>query len=569
MPDRVVPTIAHILKARSVAIRPGRPTIRTTYQLAADIIRPEAVSEQQLLHEVTATVLAWVQEKFPQPITAEIAALRSDRIEYHGQSLQVVSIPPECLWSLRLVQPDAPFRDRPPVPGRTWTTEIAIARYGSDLRLGVRVICASLPYGRNEITFSRPRVVLDLAGKFDLRDHRQIDGKPWRLQDSDDLFKLQELLIHWRRGLPVYLLTEPDPRRLGVSTRPFLLDEDYLARKLQGWGHVVTMPAGLGYEWTEQIGKAWSAFHGAVRTYRPGLMFEEDGPGEHPLALAPRILAFDYKGKTAEEGFTEFLIDQAFELASSKSVEWNPCLFYPDALQKEAELGRAATADQFEWKGLYEQEIAAQAKKIEEAEGLAASFAEDSESYRKQLEAEQADNGRLRVYIETLRQQVESKTGRSADATITFPDSFDGLGDWVTRYLAGRVLLHPRSERGLKDAIYENPQLVYRSLMALASEYRDMRLGVEGAKDSWEKKIGELGLRIDRSITATRAGEEGDEYYVRYPIGTQKRHLLEWHLCKGSTKDDRVCLRIYFFWDSDRERVVVGWLPSHLDTRTT
>jgi hypothetical protein len=110
--------------------------------------------------------------------------LKSGRIEEYGQSVHVVSLPKEGVWSLRLVHPDAPFKGRPAVPGRTWTTEIAIARYGANLRLGLRVICASLPYGRDEITMTRPGVVVSLSRRFALCDFPPVSGEPRRLDGT-------------------------------------------------------------------------------------------------------------------------------------------------------------------------------------------------------------------------------------------------------------------------------------------------------------------------------------------------------------------------------------------------
>jgi hypothetical protein len=74
---------------------------------------------------------------------------------------------------------------------------------------------------------------------------------------------------------------------------------------------------------------------------------------------------------------------------------------------------------------------------------------------------------------------------------------------------------------------------------------------------------------MDRSISQERAGEQGEEYFVRYPTSSSPRRFLEWHLRKGSNKDARYCLGIYFFWDDDTAQVIVGWLPSHLDNRMT
>jgi len=45
--------------------------------------------------------------------------------------------------------------------------------------------------------------------------------------------------------------------------------------------------------------------------------------------------------------------------------------------------------------------------------------------------------------------------------------------------------------------------------------------------------------------------------------------MLECHLKKESDREQRFCLRVYFFWDSDSKKVLIGWLPSHLDTRGT
>lgn len=63
--------------------------------------------------------------------------------------------------------------------------------------------------------------------------------------------------------------------------------------------------------------------------------------------------------------------------------------------------------------------------------------------------------------------------------------------------------------------------------------------------------------------------QEGDSYFVQYPPGATQWKFLELHLKKGTSKDVRFCLRIYFFWDEEIQLVVVGWLPNHLDTKAT
>ncbi len=137
--------------------------------------------------------------------------------------------------------------------------------------------------------------------------------------------------------------------------------KERLALQTQGFAHVVLMPWELGYKWTEMVGKPWSAYLGAVRTYQPGLDFELDSPDMHPRAFADRILFFRYNGLEAEEAFTSFLIDQAAAQAASKRVHWTDRCFVTDARTKQAELARLHAQEDEDWRGLYEAEIASRA----------------------------------------------------------------------------------------------------------------------------------------------------------------------------------------------------------------
>ena len=559
---------------RPVTVRPGRPQVRTTFQFTARIEPADKLSIDEAFGNARGVILDWLQSKFPAAIPDAARDGKSFGKEEHGQTLHGVSISEDGLWSVRLLQPDAPspYGDREAVAGRTWTTELSLARDGDGIRVAVRVLCASLPFTQAPIVLTRPRVVLDLANSVGLCDVRPVVSTPWRLEQEDDLTEFHDFLVNPDRTLPVFMLTEPDAYRLGVNVRKFLLDETYLARKLQGVGQVVVMPRDLNPVWTMMVDRTWSAFRGAVRTYRPRLNFVEDAPTRHPLALADRILAFERNGRIAEDAFTSFLIGQAFDFAATNATDCSPCLLYPDALQRNAELARTRAKDDGDWKEVYEQEIDALTKRAEEAEGLADSYSDDVDSLKIQLSESDEENRRLSNYIDTLRAQLTAKTGGSADDAIVIPEDYASPPEWVETHLAGRLLLHPRAQRGLKVAAYEDVSLVYRSLLALAQEYRDMRLRTandDGPKQAWDAKLKDLGLECEGSITRERAGEEGNTYFVKYPHGTTTSQFLDMHLRKGRTKDDRVCLAIYFFWDDETRRVVVGWLPSHLQNRMT
>ena len=568
-------------------IRPGRASLRTTYQLAAEVVVSDDLKAEGTFRAAVGIALDWLASKFPDPLPPAARQLDSFESDHHGiQQLHCVSLPEDGLWSARLLQPDAPFRGRAAVAGRTWTTELAFHSGGGRVRFGVRVLCASTQYASEPIVLTRPRIVLDLAARIGLVETRPIDGRPWIPTSEGDLQGLLKLVDNDERTLPVILLTEPDRRQWTIQVSSFMLQHNELSQKLQGLAHVVCMPTEMGFAWTAMVGKVWSAYNGAVRTYQPGLNFAIDSPFSHPLVVPERIVFWRHRGLEGELAFAAFLADKAREQAASKYVDWTPCQFYADArlhrasrvrerIMKEAELqfrreGSAElTARVTALEKAHREELAALQAKKEEALGEAAEYEQLASQYQRAADQAARENFNLQALNDSLRAALSARAGSSTETTVAIPDAFDDMAGWVEEQLTGRLVLHPRAIKGLKDAAYHDPPTVFQALQMLAGPYRDMCLGVAGAKAKWEDGIKHLELRFGGSIRAERAGEHGDEYFVLYPQGTGQRRFLEFHLRKGSTKDKRYCLGIYFFWDEETQRVVVGWLPSHLDTRAT
>lgn len=567
--------------------RPGRSSVRSTFQLAADLAMPPGTTAEQAFRAAGHIATDWLQEKFPQNFPRVAAELDSFELEHYGQQeVSCLRIPEDGLWSARLVQPDAPYKDRPAVAGRTWTTELALHLWERKARFGIRVLCASAPYAVEPITLTRPRVVLDMANRLGLSEIRVLDGQPWMLKSNSDLDALLALLVDSRRTMPVILLTQPDKRRWHVKVLDYMLDELELARRMQGLAHVVCMPMALGYAWTDLVGKVWSAYLGAVRTYYPKLDLNEDAPYASPSVLADRIVFWRYNDQEGESAFASFLLDKLAEFTAGKSVDWGKCLFFADARTRRAEIARKRLQAELQkhsqvdalaelrsrldiLQGAHHEEVAALKAKIAEAQSDAKEYDDLASQYKKATEQSERDNQNLRHRNDALRAALEAKTGSSADAELDIPDNYGDMPDWVEKRLAGRLAFHPRAVQGIKKARYGDVALVYQCLLLLANEYRDMRMGHSGAKKAWEVGLQRHELRFGGSITKDRAGEQGETYFVRYPIGSSQRQFLEFHLRRGSTKDDRYCLGIYFFWDKATSQVVVGWLPNHLDTRAT
>lgn len=567
------------------AIRPGRPTITTTYQLAAEIpLHADGNADETWIHAIKV-ILLWLKEKWPDRIPSAAWEGDSIREELAGQRLECVAVQDNGVWTARLEQPDAPFMNRPAVPGRLWFTDLALRKRGSGIGFGVRVQCSSLPYSQDEINLIRPRVVKDIAYKMGLRQIRPLTPSAWQLESKADLDDLYDLLINPDRQMPVIMLTQPDARRLGqMSMAEYLLDAEGLARTLIGYAHVVKMPRHLGFDWTERVGKVWSAFLGAVRTYRSGLDFDRDTPRMHPLTLAGNILFWRTDGEQGERAFENFLIQQTSQSAASRVTAWQDLLFHADArtlaasrlaesLREKLRSGRASDQERIQSleQALDAEKARAEAiqQKLREAEEDAEMWSDASVEADRAREYYQEENERLRGKVNALLMQLEAKTEENSDETLELPSNYADLSDWVGGNLAGRLVLHPRAIRAVKDAVYQNIELVCKSLILLARDYRQMRVTDGSGKSTFDSACGQLGVCCGGSIEESRAGEFGETYYVRYPIGSNRRQFLSHHIRKGYIKNDHQCMAIYFFWDAETQQVVVGWLPSHLDNRLT
>jgi len=562
------------LPAPSPVIVPGRPEVRTVFQLKASIPLGGR-SEEELFSRAVGVILKWVGRKVPKTPEMEFppGAWKGEsfRAEVPGQWVEAAASEGKpARWALRLEQPDSPgpYGNHAAVAGRTWTTDLALGREENGLSFACRVVCASLPYARAPVSLSRPRVVKDLAREVGLFDGRPLDGKPWLVEGEEDLEALFELLLHPGRFLPVTLLSEPDPQEARVPVRRFVLDPGKLAEDLSGLSHLVLMPRELGFRWTRRMGRRWTAFNGAVVTYRPGINLQEDPPHLHPKVLLEHILFWRHDGLEGERAFEAFLKERALRFLAERAVRWDGVAFLPEVRSLCAEEARRRSGETAEWGELYAQENEALRQQLDQAKKEAEQFCDLALAAERQRDAVLEENKRLRAALDALRAGLAVRSGGDPDAGLEFPESYEDLPTWVSRNLAGRLVLHPRAERALKDARFEDLSLVARALLLLAKEYRDFHCG-QGPWEAFEGRAKELHLRFGRSIEEGRAGQEGEEYFVRYPFGGPHRRLLEFHLRKGSDKDPRHHLAVYFFWDPETRQVVVGWLPSHLDNRMT
>jgi hypothetical protein len=200
---------------------------------------------------------------------------------------------------------------------------------------------------------------------------------------------------------------------------------------------------------------------------------------------------------------------------------------------------------------------------------IALSESEHEKTYFKKLSEDLAEDlrqarARLRNALKLRNEIADANAFQQveADEQLEITD-LSGIPEWAEKN-ADRIVIHSRAINSSKKSKYQNPAAIYASLELLAGPYREHRSGLI-TKDEFLSAMAAAGVKIEGSIGAT-PGKHADSYYVMFE---GRRRMLDFHVEKGGGRDERYCMRIYFFWDADLKKAVVGWMPSHLDNTLT
>lgn len=458
------------------------------------------------------------------------------------------------------------------VAGRMWITDVVIKQDAEKYIFAMRLSVSSLQSCTEDIPFSRPEFVANIARHVGLSDILSIRGQKHILRTQEDVDLFIDLIEHSERRLPVILIT-PCYNALDAKCGDYMMDASHMADELLGVAHVFELSANVNEYLINILGKQWGAFNGAVRTYYPGFSLQDSNYYLHPLLTQNKIVLREM-AETEDPNLCMHEVEEYvknYTLRQHCSWEDSGVDFYLSAHQTYLKEQRATQFQLSEESckinnALYEEEIDQLKRERDEWESYAVAYSKDVESLQSENEDQRRAIGRLKSQISALEQRFEV-LGNELVVEIPQNCDYSDLENWIDCEMPNRVKLLPRASRSLKNAIYEDCELVFKCIKLLAFDYYNYRLGMCQYDEFMTAcKNVDSGLDECGAITDVAAGMQGDEYYVQY---RGKRRKLERHLTKGSSKDKRYCLRIYFFWDDEEQYVVIGDLPHHLDTTAT
>lgn len=527
------------------------------------------VRGENIFQELRRRVLNWT---FDQKRNPHVKATPQDkRKAREGRAFEIDPEGSEYVAAEALENPKRwafLFRERWKDRECIWTTEVIITEQGSnEVDFGCRLTCSHR--GHQDVLRSIPNFVRGIAFKQEATlDGRPTSAEPWIVDNESAVDELVAFLKNPNRNHPVVVFAllenSSDPEQTIIPVIPFL-------RRTVGYAYSVVITSSASFSLTHRLGKSFSVYRQAVRTYNRRFEPDMDRPTDHPVATAARVKAWSVSGqKTSEKAFTDFLVDQTLRPKHSRKYLENVQPSFQQIKRIAAEEARDTakesgqnTAELLE---LAFRETSAAKQETKEIEELLAVAENERDQAQSDARETQAQNAHLRQRIERLEEQL-----REAGAIATkpdIPDNLDGFEDWCHENLSGAVTFLPRAFRAAEKSRYEDVGLIYQALLLLRDFYVPMkREGGSKQQEAFKKECRKLGIDEKLGIIGKGgAGERGDNYFIRY---NGKRRLLEMHLRKGNQHDEKICFRLYFFWEKEERQVVVGWLPSHLPTRIT
>ena len=363
-----------------------------------------------------------------------------------------------------------------------------------------------------------------------------------------------------------------------ATTAPVLeppkgLDTSFLAEKLLGYAAVVHLSGAAADGFPQKVPAEFRVDAGGVRVYQPAMdEWRSESAERHPRFPEESlrywsVAATDGSIHTGPSAFAEYLVRVLRSGMAQRTVDWRGVLRFPevfDAFLAERQ-DNVGPEDCRDCRGNYETRINALREEIERLQSENEYFVDEAGHAESEAAVLRQDRFLLEERVTRLTEELEGKLVPEGAGDAAEPARLDLVPDWARARFGRRLILLPRAVRELKSADFEDVTLLCDALRLLATDYYDMHVGKLRVAEFTDRARA-LGLTWGPSIDETQAGRHGEAYFVQYPLqqGRGRRTFLQQHLRKGTSFESRHCLRIYFFWGEEDQKVVIGSLPRHL-----
>lgn len=443
-------------------------------------------------------------------------------------------------------------------PARTWVTEMFVERrVGQMVRFGAQLSCVGRPDDRGyELT--RPRLVFDILAKLSAEaDGVALLDEP-TVMELDDVTALEALLYDPARRLPVVVATQDEQGR-------GLIDPVNISRRLSGTVHVVDLLPEASWELTRSLGKRMSVFGGAMRVYMPGLSADDEEPFRHPLFLNRHAPTGHTLNMLSDRLLPLTLREQGHDGAFHRFSE-----IRRSATQAAARGQRPSIASVEE---LGESNAALRRQLDELVQDLQSAETLNEDEMRTRLDVEAREEA-LKAEVETLKRRLtdairQQPVEAAGTARTERPlESYDDLQDWAEEALGEDIVIMPQAAKDCrKNGSAAMLRRIESVLIVLRDEYVPARKsGDRDFRMRAEKSLQTLGFEETPCFANRDDARKWHQYSVVY---RNEKTILYDHFKNGNGYDNSSQARIYYAWDNELQRLVIGKMPSHLKNSHT
>lgn len=535
--------------------------INTAYQGFYEIYPNEGFTADNTFSFVNRIIHTWVTNKY-----AEERIPQSPRTwSWSGisRSIDIHHDYDNRIYSIKVSHTDEK------VANRIWTVEATVFVKHERVFLATRTSYTSDDRNREYQLCNPAKFVDRIAKRCRLCDAGDTLDKLHMIKTVEDVENLFLIVNDIDRVFPVIIISE-DQRQdqdiivLQSQEVGYHIDGAKLAYSLKYLAHVYYLPKEFQDKWTEMMSVKWGVVNGAVRTYNAGFDIgneETMSRYDHPVAFPNNILAMDYVSEEGEaliagHAFRHILTHRIKRDNMYRRIDWDELdVKYYDQILKEADIASEKDLDTLKL------EIKKQQERIKFLQAYCKDIEQDKIDQESEINKKRSENFINQQRIYELTEQLKEFKDL---IPIEYPKTYREIPDWVSQQFAGRLELHKRALKCLKDnPVYPDIELLCKAIEFLGKYYYEMKTGRLDKKECDEIRD---SLCIENSPTGSvaSAGRQKDAYYVDYD---GRRRRLEMHVKGGksmNSSEDSERFRIYYFWDDDDQRVVVGYLPGHL-----
>ncbi|MYI39570.1 MAG: hypothetical protein F4115_10815 [Acidobacteria bacterium] len=167
-----------------------------------------------------------------------------------------------------------------------WKAIVILFRAGSTTGLRAMLFAPRRRLDQRDTPLWVPGIVRWLGRSPGLTDYGwRLLPAPWIIENEEGVEGLIHLIGSRQRTRPVFAIGL-GPRETNPESAPVDLWD--LAHRTVGLAHVAVLTGPMTYALTDRVGRRYSVFGNAVRTYRPGCVLG-DRAAEHPMALPETV----------------------------------------------------------------------------------------------------------------------------------------------------------------------------------------------------------------------------------------------------------------------------------------